>query len=139
MNWKPVTIDIPNKRVLTFSPSYPVGDTMRFRLMDGQFVKICKEVTLWCSEDDLEPVTNSGGMIMKLLSESEILNLKKGDRIKIGDVETSVDCWCHGQCFYTEDWFTDSYGAPSTCYGICMGADQCDLGKLPVFLIEVHS
>ena len=38
---------IPEGRVLTFSPCYEQGDAMRWRIMDGQFVRICKEVELW--------------------------------------------------------------------------------------------
>jgi hypothetical protein len=34
-------------RVETFSPIYPDNSEMRHRIMDSQFVRICKEVTHW--------------------------------------------------------------------------------------------
>lgn len=36
-----------NLRVLTFSPKYEGHDPMRFRIMDGQFVALSKDVTHW--------------------------------------------------------------------------------------------
>lgn len=54
MEFKPVynssgelTLPLDNVRVLTFSPAYPEGDPMRFRIMDARFVRICIEVTQW--------------------------------------------------------------------------------------------
>lgn len=36
-----------NERVITFSPAYEEGEHMRHRVMDGQFVKVCFDVTHW--------------------------------------------------------------------------------------------
>jgi hypothetical protein len=38
-------------RVLTYSPLYAKDDPMRWRIMDAQFVRLCREVELWA---DLE-------------------------------------------------------------------------------------
>lgn len=40
-------------RVLAFSPVYKWGDPVRYRLLEGQFVKICREITKWISLKDL--------------------------------------------------------------------------------------
>ena len=32
-------------RILVFSPIYPVGDPMRYRIIDSQFLKTCKDVS----------------------------------------------------------------------------------------------
>lgn len=69
------------------------------------------------------------------LTEKEILQLERGSRIRIGDVTTRVDCYLRRMSFYTDDWFTDSYGNQSNCYGVDKGADQYDIGKLPVYLV----
>ena len=37
--------NIKGVRVLVFSPVYPEGHEMRYRLMDGQFVRISTEAT----------------------------------------------------------------------------------------------
>ena len=34
-------------RIITFSPVYPKGHEMRIRVMQGQFVKYCSDVTHW--------------------------------------------------------------------------------------------
>jgi hypothetical protein len=34
-------------KVLVFSSTYPVGDSMRFRIIDSQFFGICLEVDSW--------------------------------------------------------------------------------------------
>lgn len=49
------------RRVLTLSPVYPVGDCSRFRIMDGQFVRISTEVDSWIYLEDLltRPVVNA--------------------------------------------------------------------------------
>jgi len=44
-----------HRRVLAFSPLYPKGDGMRYRLMDAQFLRISTEVTHWVYVDDIEP------------------------------------------------------------------------------------
>lgn len=41
------------KRVLVFSPAYPVGDPMRIRIIDTQFLKISTYATHW--QDLIEP------------------------------------------------------------------------------------
>ncbi len=46
---------IEGKRVLTFSPAYPIGHDMRFRIVDGQFVRIMLEVSFWLYLDEIEP------------------------------------------------------------------------------------
>jgi hypothetical protein len=60
VKWQSVKKGFPegdlNRRVLTFSPAYPKGDHMRYRILAAQFVEICKEVTHWIDVDDLEPV-----------------------------------------------------------------------------------
>ena len=43
-------------RVLVFSPVYPKGDIMRFRIIDSQFVRISADVTHWLSLDDIAPL-----------------------------------------------------------------------------------
>ena len=47
--WHSVKDKLPKRgtRVLTFSPCYEVGSEMRIRMMDGQFVKLCTDVTKW--------------------------------------------------------------------------------------------
>lgn len=59
IKWRSRLKEVPpegtKKQVLAFSPAYPVGDAMRYRLLDGQFVGICKEVTRWIYVDELEP------------------------------------------------------------------------------------
>ncbi len=56
MNWFSVKfVPHDNQRILTFSPVYKVGDVMRFRIMDSQFLKLCKEVTHWCALEDYAP------------------------------------------------------------------------------------
>lgn len=41
-------------RVLAFSPIYPEGHFMRWRIIDGQFIRITSEVDKWISLNDLE-------------------------------------------------------------------------------------
>ena len=41
-------------RVLIFSPIYPIGDPMRWRIVDWQFVRIMSEATHWVSINTLE-------------------------------------------------------------------------------------
>jgi len=52
MNWIAVKDLLPPNegRVLTYSPAYQgqPDDTMLYRLMDAQFVRISTEVTHWC-------------------------------------------------------------------------------------------
>lgn len=35
------------ERVIAFSPVYPKGHEMRFRILDGQFIRITTEVEYW--------------------------------------------------------------------------------------------
>jgi len=42
-----VKLPDPDERVLTYSPEYKETDAMRYRIMDGQFVRICTDVTHW--------------------------------------------------------------------------------------------
>lgn len=69
------------------------------------------------------------------LTELQILQLKIGARIRIGTVTTRVESYLRHTSFYTDDWFTDSYGNTSNCYGVDKGAEQYDIGKLPVYLV----
>lgn len=56
MKWSSVKIIPPDdERLLTFSPVYPIGDVMRFRIMDSQFLRLCKEVTHWCPLEKYAP------------------------------------------------------------------------------------
>ena len=43
-------------RILAFSPSYPVGHEMRFRIVDSQFLKIIGEATHWMELEPNKPV-----------------------------------------------------------------------------------
>lgn len=52
---KEVPPETTHRQVLAFSPVYPVGNPMRYRLLDGQFVGICREATRWVYVDELEP------------------------------------------------------------------------------------
>lgn len=47
--WIKVSNYLPKEgqRVLTFSPNYPKENPMRLRMMDGQFLRLCGEVTHW--------------------------------------------------------------------------------------------
>ena len=49
MKWISVDDDTPSdgERVLTFSECYDVSDPLRFRMMDGHFVRKCTDVTFW--------------------------------------------------------------------------------------------
>lgn len=55
IKWIDVKDRLPdhNERVLTISPVYDQPEN-RYRLMDGQFVRICKDVTKWISVKELE-------------------------------------------------------------------------------------
>ena len=55
MKWYSIKETPPNERLLTFSPVYSIGDVMRFRIMDSQFLKLCKEVTHWCPLERYAP------------------------------------------------------------------------------------
>jgi hypothetical protein len=60
--WHPRAEEAPKtEKVLVFSPCYKAGDPMRFRAMEGQFVEICKEVTLWAKVEDLVEVEEETG------------------------------------------------------------------------------
>ncbi len=43
-------------RILAFSPVYPVGHEMRFRVMDSQFLRIMKEATHWMELEPNKPI-----------------------------------------------------------------------------------
>lgn len=43
------------KRVMIFTPVYPEGHEMRYRLVDREFVKVCTDATHWA------PLTPPGG------------------------------------------------------------------------------
>jgi hypothetical protein len=46
--WISVKDKLPeNERVMTLSPAYAEGEHMRHRIMDGQFVKVCHDVSHW--------------------------------------------------------------------------------------------
>ena len=42
-------------RVLVFSPDYPRGNIMRFRIMDAEFVRISTEAEYWLFLDSITP------------------------------------------------------------------------------------
>lgn len=44
------------ERVIAFSPVYPKGHEMRFRILDGQFIRITTEVEYWAY---CEPMADS--------------------------------------------------------------------------------
>jgi hypothetical protein len=49
MDWISKEDSLPkaDTQVLVFSPVYQENDNMRFRIMGGQFVRICTEATHW--------------------------------------------------------------------------------------------
>lgn len=55
INWIDVKDRLPDddERVLTISPCYDQPEN-RYRLLDGKFVRICKDVTRWISVKELE-------------------------------------------------------------------------------------
>jgi hypothetical protein len=56
MKWFSIKESYPiNERVYTFSPEYPIGHVMRFRIMDSRFLKLCGEVTHWCPAEENKP------------------------------------------------------------------------------------
>ena len=46
-------------RVLAFSPIYKVGDPMRYRVLDAQFIGISTDVTYWLDLNAIEPNEDS--------------------------------------------------------------------------------
>lgn len=46
------------KRILIFSPVYAKGHEMRYRIVDQQFFRICKEATHWLSLESIDPEVN---------------------------------------------------------------------------------
>ena len=42
-----ITVGEPDKRTLVFDPTYPVEDSMRWRIVNAQFVDIMDSVTHW--------------------------------------------------------------------------------------------
>jgi hypothetical protein len=55
--WHKVSDEPPkqNRKILVFSAVYPEDYEMRFRIMDGRFLKSCPDATLWMYCDDLMP------------------------------------------------------------------------------------
>jgi len=51
VRWINVKDQVPadKERVLAFSPLYAKDDPMRYRILEGQFLKLCREVTHWIS------------------------------------------------------------------------------------------
>ena len=48
LTWQDVTKKPPEGvRILVFSPVYPFGKTMRFRLMDSEFLGTLTDATYW--------------------------------------------------------------------------------------------
>lgn len=47
-------------RVLAFSPSYKIGDFMRLRILDAQFIEMALEVTEWMDLESLESMGSVG-------------------------------------------------------------------------------
>ena len=43
-----------DERVIVFSPIYPIGHNMKFRIIQAQFIKICTNVTQWAYISELE-------------------------------------------------------------------------------------
>ena len=49
LNWKDIKEEKPEAdRILIYCPIYPVGNPMRYRIIDSSFLNICKEATHWC-------------------------------------------------------------------------------------------
>jgi hypothetical protein len=61
VKWRHVKDGLPpedeDRQALVFTPWYPVGNPMRYRLMGSRFVRVCEEVTHWIYVDELEPKT----------------------------------------------------------------------------------
>jgi hypothetical protein len=55
--WTAVRAELPlnHLKVLTFSPAYGPGDSMRFRIVEGQFVNLMTEVTHWLPLESISP------------------------------------------------------------------------------------
>ncbi len=50
LNWKDIKEKKPKTgRVLIYCPIYPVGDPMRYRIIDSSFLYLCREATHWCA------------------------------------------------------------------------------------------
>ena len=64
MKWRSVKKEMPpedeDRQALAFTPVYPVGSPMRFRLMGSRFIRACEEVSHWTYVDELEPITKKG-------------------------------------------------------------------------------
>lgn len=57
-----------DQRVLAFSPVYPEGHSMRYRLIEGQFIRISIEVTHWI---DVEELAIAGGIVLEQEGEQK--------------------------------------------------------------------
>jgi hypothetical protein len=57
-SWVKRNDEMPERgeRVIAFSPVYPKGHEMRFRILDGQFIRITTEVEYWAY---CEPMADS--------------------------------------------------------------------------------
>jgi len=49
-------VSVEDSKILIFSPCYAVGHSMRLRIVDYQFLKICNEATLWMYLENISPV-----------------------------------------------------------------------------------
>lgn len=86
LDWHPRTTDASgHPYVLGFSPAYKPGDYMRFRVIAGQFVKSCDEITWWAPlAERVEPEDEYTG----------------GDAIiKLPGSTASFRCHCGGNVF----------------------------------------
>ena len=54
-SWRKRNKEMPERgqRVVAFSPVYPEGHEMRFRILDGQFLRITTEVEYWTDCEEL--------------------------------------------------------------------------------------
>ena len=59
MKWNRVGIDkdsvFEDERILVSSPCYPENHEMRFRVINGQFLHLCEEVTHWALLESNKP------------------------------------------------------------------------------------
>jgi len=72
----------PNKddRILIFSPCYPKGDEMRYRIVDAQFFKRTKYATHWCKLVDVQTAIPSP--YQQLTRElCHVLNIQIDDKV----------------------------------------------------------
>ena len=61
-SWRKRNEEMPEsgQRVVAFSPVYPKGHEMRFRILDGQFLRITTEVEYWADcEENFQSLPNA--------------------------------------------------------------------------------